>query len=312
MDRRTLLAAGVAAAALPGTAPAQPAAPATTPRFHRMMVGAVPVTVLHDGVVRRADATQGFIPNASPEAVSGALAAAGTPGPALENPYNQTVVQTPAGLVLIDVGNGVGGPPGTGQMPAAMRAAGLDPANVAVVVISHFHGDHINGLTAPDGTPAFPNAAIKVPEREWTFWHDEGEEARSTEFRRPGFANARRRFAPYAARVERFAPGAEVAPGITALGTPGHSPGHTSFRVADGNAQLIIVSDAVTTPSLFLPHPDWYPIFDMDPPLAVETRKRLLDQVATDRVPVIGYHFPFPATGQVERAGSAYRLVPTA
>ena len=182
----------------------------------------------------------------APEAVSAALAAAGTPGPELDNPYHQTVVQTRAGLVLLDTGLGQGAPPGTGQMPAAMRAAGFDPAAVTMVVISHFHGDHIGGLLAPDGTPAFPNAAVKVPEAEWIFWNDAGEELRASEVRRPGFANTRRRFAPYAEKVERFRPGAEVAPGITAIDTRGHSPGHVSFLVADGNAQCLVIGDAVT------------------------------------------------------------------
>jgi glyoxylase-like metal-dependent hydrolase (beta-lactamase superfamily II) len=276
-----------------------------------MTVGSLPVAVVQDGVARLADVTQGFVPGVPADAVSAALAAAGTPGPGVENPYNQTLVQTRAGLVLLDTGFGQGAPPGTGQRPDAMRAAGFDPAAVAVVVISHFHGDHVGGLLAPDGSPAFPNAAIKVPEAEWAFWNDAGEESRASEARRPGFANARRRLAPYAERVERFRPGAEVAPGITALDTRGHSPGHVSFLVADGTAQCLVIGDAVTTPALFLANPEWHPMFDMDPPQAVETRKRLLERAAAERMPVVGYHFPFPATGRVERAGTGYRLVPS-
>ena len=121
----------------------------------------------------------------------------------------------------------------------------------------------------------------------------------------------RRRFAPYQAKLGRFAPNAEVAPGIRSVPTPGHSPGHTSFLVHDGSAQALIIGDAVTTPAFFLPNPEWYPSFDMDPPVAVDTRKRLLDRAATERMPVVGYHFPMPATGRVERAGTGYRLVPS-
>jgi glyoxylase-like metal-dependent hydrolase (beta-lactamase superfamily II) len=304
-----LLARGAAAQGAPPSPAPQPAPPA--PRFHKMTVGSLPVAVVQDGQNRRADATRDFVPGVPPEAVSAALAAAGAPGPGLDNPYNQTVVQTRAGLVLLDTGFGQGAPAGTGHMPAAMRAAGFDSAAVAVVVISHFHGDHVGGLLAPNGTPAFPNAAIKVPEAEWTFWNDAGEESRASEARRPAFANARRRFAPYAEKVERFRPGAEVAPGITAIDTRGHSPGHVSFLVGDGNAQCLVMGDVVTTPALFMANPEWYPIFDMDPPQAVETRKRLLDRAAADRMPVVGYHFPFPATGRVEKAGTGYRLVPS-
>jgi glyoxylase-like metal-dependent hydrolase (beta-lactamase superfamily II) len=121
----------------------------------------------------------------------------------------------------------------------------------------------------------------------------------------------RRRYAPYLERLTRFAPETEVAPGIRAIATNGHSPGHTSFLITDGRAQALVIGDAITTPAFFIVNPDWYPMFDMDPAMAVETRKRLLDRAATERMPVVGYHFDMPATGRVERAGTGYRLVPS-
>jgi len=133
--------------------------------------------------------------------------------------------------------------------------------------------------------------------------------SRGPEARRPAFVNARNRFAPYAARVERFAPGAEIAPGVRAVASPGHAPGHSSFLIADGNDQLFVIADAVNLPALFMARPDWFPMFDMDPPTAVATRRAMLDRLATDRIRTVGYHFPMPATGFVERAGSGYRFV---
>lgn len=309
MQRRDVLTMAAAAALLPAVGLTQGAA---TAPFHKVMVGGLAVTVLHDGMNRRADATQGLVVDVPPASVAAALQAGGISGTGIDNPYNPTAVQTSAGLVLIDTGFGQNAPAGTGGMLASMRAAGLDPAAVSMVVFTHFHGDHVGGLLLPDGTPAFPRAAIKVPEAEWAYWTDAGEESRAIETRQPAFANVRRRFAPYAERVERFAPGTTVAPGITAVTSNGHSPGHTSYLVADGNAQLLVIGDAVTTPALFMANPEWHPVFDMEPAKAIATRRALLDRAAADRIQVVGYHFPMPATGQVERAASGYRLVPAA
>jgi glyoxylase-like metal-dependent hydrolase (beta-lactamase superfamily II) len=305
----TLLAAPPLLGARGASAQAAPP-PVVGPAFHRFRVGALTVTVVTDGTNIRADATQGLVVNATSEQVAAAMRAAGITGTAMRNPFNVTFVETPRGLVALDVGTGGFPNTDTGALHANMRAAGLDPARVVTIAHTHFHGDHIGGLTTNDGAAVFPQAAVAVPEREWAFWTDAGEEARATEGRRPGFANVRRRFAPYQARITRFAPEAEIAPGIRAVATNGHSPGHTSFLIADGNQQALVIGDAITTPAFFMVNPDWFPMFDMDPPMAVETRRRLLDRAATDRITVIGYHFDMPATGRVERAGTGFRLVP--
>lgn len=304
IDRRGLMAAGAGLALAPSLAPSQ--ALAQSPAFHRVAVGGLEAFIVTDGSVVRADATQGFVLNATPAQVAAAMQAAGMQGTALDNPFNVTVVKTPRGLIMLDVGRGA---PGS-QMLANMRAAGLDPAQVILVVHTHFHGDHIGGLTDAQGRAVFPGVPVLVPEREWAYWTDAGEESRAPEGRRPGFANVRQKFAPYRDRVQTFAPGATVAPGITAIATNGHSPGHASFMIADGRDQLLVIGDAVNAPAFFMANPEWHPVFDMDAAMAVQTRRRLLDQAATDRIPVVGYHFPMPATGRVERAGTSFRLVP--
>jgi glyoxylase-like metal-dependent hydrolase (beta-lactamase superfamily II) len=305
----TLLAAPALLGARQATGQAA-APPVVGPPFHRFRVGALTVTVVTDGTNVRADATRGLVVNASPEQVAAAMQGAGIAGPAMRNPYNVTFVETPRGLIALDAGTGGFPNTDTGTLHANMRAAGLDPARVVLVAHTHFHGDHIGGLLASDGSAVFPQAEVAVPDREWAFWTDAGEESRAAENRRPNFANVRRRFAPYQQRLSRFAPDAEVAPGIRAVASNGHSPGHNSFLLHDGNQQALVLGDAITSPVFFFANPEWYPVFDMDPPMAVETRKRLLDRAATERMPVIGYHFDMPATGRVERAGTGYRLVP--
>lgn len=297
--------------ALRGT-PARAQAPVSDPgpATHRVAVGGLEVFVLTDGVSQRNAANPGVVANAGPDQVTAALQAAGIQGPAFLQPFNPTVVRTPQGLVAIDVGTAGTAGPTTGQFIASMRAAGLDPAQVTAVLITHLHPDHFSGLTDANGTAMFPNARVFVPQRDWAFWTDAGEESRARELLRPTFAAVRRRFAPYEGRVEIFTPGREVVPGITSADAPGHSPGHVIYRVADGAQQLAVTGDAMHMPALYWANPDWYIAFDTDPADAVATRKRLLDQFATDRVPVVVYHAGMPAIGRVERAGSAYRMVP--
>lgn len=287
-----------------GTPPAPQA-----PLFHKFRVGSLNVTVVNDGSVTRP--IQGLVVNASPEQAIAAARAAGMQGETVSNPYNVTILETPQGLVAFDVGNGSGPNPALGTLHANMRAAGLDPDRIVLIVHTHFHGDHINGLLKADGTALYPQVQrVMVPEREWTYWTDAAEESRAAEGRRPGFANARRRFAPYADKVARFAPSADITANIRSVPTNGHSPGHTSFIIHDGRDQALVIGDAIATPAFYMANPEWYSGFDQDPPMAVDTRKRLLDRAASERMTVVGYHFPMPATGRVEPVGAGYRLVP--
>ncbi len=106
--------------------------------------------------------------------------------------------------------------------------------------------------------------------------------------------------------------GKEVAPGITALSTPGHTPGHTSFAVASGSSKVLIQSDVTNIPELFLRNPDWHVMFDIDPEQAKQTRHKFYDMAAAEKATVVGFHFQFPSIGYVEKAGTGYRLIPVA
>ena len=314
MRRRAVLSTGATLAlplvlrASPGHGQAPPSSPG--PAFQRIPLGTREVFVVTDGATLRNAAGPGVVANAQPDQVVAALRSAGFPGPEFLNPYNPTVLRTPQGLVAFDVGTGGTAGPQTGQFLANMRAAGLDPAQIVAVVLTHLHGDHFGGLVDANGTPNFPNARVLVAQREWAFWTDAGEESRARDLLKPNFANARRRFAPYQAKLETFTPGTEILPGVTAQDTPGHSPGHVAFLLSDGGQQVMISGDAIHAPFFYWANPDWYISFDTDPAQAVATRKRLLDQLTADRVPVIVYHAGMPGVGRAERAGSGYRMVP--
>ncbi|MEO3472181.1 MBL fold metallo-hydrolase [Roseomonas sp. CAU 1739] len=286
-----------------------PAAAGQSPGFYRFRVGALVVTTVHDGFFARP--LEGFVRNAPLAEVQAAASEAVLPTDRTDIPFTITFVQRGDTLIVFDTGNGVTPAGATaGRMIANMAAAGIDPARVTHVVFSHFHGDHVNGLLNGEGARAFPNAQILVPAQEWAWWTDAGNTTRSPEGQRGNFANVARRFGPYQGSVTPFQAGAEVLPGITAIAAPGHTPGHTVFRIADGSAQMMFVADVTNRPEIMMAHPDWQIVFDFDGDMAAATRRRVLDMAATDRIRVTGYHFPFPANGYVARAGNGFRFVP--
>ena len=316
ISRRLALGATLVAAAAPlapgaANAQAQPAAPAQAPGFYRYRVGDIEVTAVTDGTAIR-QPLDNFIRNAPLPEVKQALSDAFLPDDKLTIPFTTLVLRTGGKLVLIDSGNGDNGAPGTGLWMRNFRAAGFDPAEVDQVVFSHFHSDHISGARLKDGAAVFPRAELSVPAAEWAFWMDDARMAAAPEAMRGGFANVRRVLGPVAADVKRYEWDREVAPGVTAVNAAGHTPGHTAFAIASGNARLMAMSDTANHPALFVRNPDWSAVFDMDADAARATRRRMLDMVAAERMQVAFYHAPFPATGHVAREGAGFRMVPVA
>lgn len=315
ITRRIVLAGSTLALANPfggialaqGTTPT-PGGSRQAPGFYRYKVGDIEVTAINDGFAKRP--LEGFIRNAELGQIEQAMKDAFLPADALPITFNTLVLKRNDRLTLIDVGNGDLGAPTSGTWMANFRAAGFDPAQVNTVVISHFHGDHINGLRLKDGTAVFPNAEIMVPAAEWAFWMDDARMSQAPEGMKGGFQNVRRVFAPIAKDVKRYENDKEVVPGLTSIATPGHTPGHTSFMLSSGAGKLLVMSDVTNHPALFVRNPDWSAIFDMDADVARQTRHRMLDLAATERAQVAFYHAPFPATGHIGKEGSKFRFVP--
>jgi glyoxylase-like metal-dependent hydrolase (beta-lactamase superfamily II) len=280
---------------------------------HRYKLGDIAVTVLSDGF--RTIAPDNYIANAAKEDLLATLASAGLPTDHMRNTYAPIVLETSGKRVLIDTGNGEAmfaqSKGERGRLQQNLAAAGIDRNAIDIVVISHFHADHVNGLLAADNKPAFPNAEIKVPAGEWKFWMDDGEMSRAPTSRMTElFHNNRRVFDAVGRKVTRYAWDEEVAPGITAVGTPGHSIAHTSFIVASGAAQVFVQGDVANHAVVFTRHPDWHGWFDQDPVQAAATRRRVYDMLVADKIPVQAYHHPFPALSRVEKDGNGYRVIP--
>ena len=320
ITRRIMLAAmPAAAAAVPGRALAQAQAPTAgpsaetggpqqAPGFYRYKVGDLEVTAINDGFFRRP--LEGFVRNADIGDVKKALEQAFLPQDALPIPFTSLAIRRGERLILIDTGNGDSGAPTTGRWMTNFRAAGFDPARVNTIIISHFHGDHINGLRLKAGTAVFPNAEVMVSEPEWAYWMDDGKMAQAPDPLKANFQNVRRVFGPVAKDVKQYQSGREIAPGITAVAAHGHTPGHNAFVVSSGNAKLIVMSDTTNHPALFVRNPDWAAVFDMNGDEARATRRKLLDMAASERAQVSFYHAPFPATGHIRREANAYEFVP--
>ena len=319
LSRRAMLAGVAAIAAAPSavtsTHAAAPAAGAQAPGFYRYKVGAIEITVVTDGV-NRLPVTDEFVLNAKKEEVNAALAEAFMEPGVFVGPYNPIVINTGAKLVLVDTGTGEKAYQATkgmsGQLLTNLAAAGIDAKAIDTVLISHYHGDHINGLLRADGSLAFPNAEILVPAREHAYWLDDSEMSRSPTKRiADNHKNVRRVMSgEVLKRLRTYEWDKEVLSGITAVGTPGHTPGHTSHVVASGNAKVYVQADVTHAPFLFARHPGWHAFYDHDPVMAEGTRRKVYDMLSAERMTVQGFHYPFPSVAHVEKTASGYREIP--
>jgi glyoxylase-like metal-dependent hydrolase (beta-lactamase superfamily II) len=319
LTRRTLFTGAAAASAataltplVTGTARAATEAPKGT-GIYRYKVGDYEIIQLMDGA-STFPVPDKFVVNASKDQAIQAAAAAYMPEGKVTVPYSPMIVNTGKKLIAIDTGNGLGAYAAKngaiGQARINMEAAGIDPKQIDTVIISHFHGDHIGGLKNADGSPAFPNAEILVPAVEQAFWGDDGNQSKANFFNKSQFPNVKKMLAGL--KLTPYEANKEIAPGITSVFTPGHTPGHMSYTVASGSKSVFVQTDVTNIPSFFLAHPDWHAMFDNDPELAQTTRHKVYDMAAADKLTVVGYHFPYPCVGHVEKAGNGYRLIPVA
>jgi glyoxylase-like metal-dependent hydrolase (beta-lactamase superfamily II) len=320
LTRRSALGAAAAAFAAPlmPIIRADAAAPASgkqVPGLYRYKVGEIEVTVVTDGT-RTVPLADTLVRNATRDQVNASLQAAFFEKDKFPYFFSPVVVNTGSKLVALDTGNGPGAfeqsKGALGQYHSNLAAAGIDVKNVDVVAISHFHGDHIGGLVTADGKPAFPNAEVMVPVPEWAFWMDDGNMSRAPDAMKPGFQNVRRVFGALQGKVTQYEPGKDIVPGIKSVASHGHTPGHTSHIVTSGSQSVMIQADVSNLPALNVRNPGWHFAGDMDGPKAEETRRKMYDQLAADRMIVQGYHYAFPGAGYIEKDGDGYRVNPVA
>jgi glyoxylase-like metal-dependent hydrolase (beta-lactamase superfamily II) len=301
--RRALLAGIGAALALP----LLPARAATAPVTHK--VGAVDVTIVSDGVL---NVPLSFsLPDTPLSEAAALFRAHGLPEDGAPSQTNVVLVKSGNERILIDAGSGPSFQPTAGKLQENLEAAGIAPDSITKVVFTHGHADHLWGALDDFGDgERFPNARYVISEPEWDFWSNPDTATRVPDALKGMALGSSRILKTIEAKTERRKDGETVAPGLTYLATPGHTPGHMAVVIEDGGQRLIVGGDVLAHTAISFARPEWRIGADFDSERGINTRKRLLDQLAADRIPLIGFHLAWPGYGAVERKGAAYRFIP--
>ncbi len=276
--------------------------------FVTYKVGTAEVTAIYDGIFEKPhDPT--FISNASVDDVKGAMTKAGLSPDFVSISGTVSVVKNGGKTILCDAGTG-GYAPGwaSGNMPANMKAAGIDPAKIDTVLISHCHPDHIFGLMEKDtNAQIYPNAEIVISDVEYAFWTNPAVIDKLPEARK-GLARRIQATFPTWKNIRQVTGAADVAPGMKFVVAPGHTPGHRGFILSSGSGSLMLSNDTMYVPALNVAHPEWRGAYDQDGALAEASRRAMMDQLIADKMMVAGFHFPFPGVGMIAKDGAGYML----
>lgn len=270
----------------------------------KFKVGEIEVIQMFDGIWHKAHDPK-FIKNASVDETKAALKAAGLSDADVPIPFTVTAIRSNGKVILFDAGTGAQLAPTAGDITKnnLWQAAGIDPAKLETVIITHFHPDHISGLMAKGtNAPIFPNAQIYVPATEYKFWTNPGTTV--------GAAKRIQAVFPTWKNIKPFEGETEVMAGVRAVTTYGHTPGHTSFHLSSGGQQLVVSGDVTNIRPLNMKNPGWHLAFDMDANLAETNRRKFFDRMIADKVVVTGYHWGNPGAGTIAKDGNGYVLVP--
>jgi glyoxylase-like metal-dependent hydrolase (beta-lactamase superfamily II) len=318
LSRRALF--GAAAAALPlwPASEARAAAPFRNelpPAWHRFRIGAFEATIVSDGALPLGRPAPAF-PASPPEEIEALMRAHFLPVNEATLEQNALILNTGRELILFDTGMGESmGPqskmfgPTTGRLLRNMRAAGVEPEQIDLVCATHAHCDHVWGLVDERGRRVFPNAQLAISEADLKYWTDDGNK-RGPEWVSVFIEGAKKNLAAYRDRMVMVRDGQEVVPGVTAIATPGHTVGHYVYAITSGGTTLVNTGDLAHHHVLLLRRPLWEFAYDTDPRQSAQTRLRMLDRLATDRLAVLSYHFPWPGLGHVAKEGEGFAWHP--
>ena len=278
------------------------------PGYYNMQIGDLPVTVLSDGTNPLPLGT--LLLNAKPGQLKNSFASnfLNTTVDASDNAF---LIRTGGKLILVDAGCGDLLGPSFGQLTKSLQNAGVQPGQINAVLLTHMHPDHCGGLMR-NGKMVFPNATVYFAKAEGAFWLSEEHLKNAPAAFKAYFQNAQNSVLPYvkAGKTVTFNPGEKLFPGITTVGTPGHTPGHTSYAIESNGEKLLILGDLVHAAAVQFADPDIAISFDSDPKQAVITRKRIFNDAAKGKYLIAGEHLSFPGVGHLKVKGNGYEFVP--
>lgn len=312
VSRRSLLALGAGLGAttmLGGSALARaPKVGTQSPYFYRFNVGDAEVTVVSDGPLPLGP-PKGTFTGASDDEIKKMLSDNFLPSDNIVLEQNSPIVNTGDKLVLFDTGMGTAKNfgPATGRQQKSMAEAGIKPEDIDAVVFTHAHIDHIGGVVDASGKVLFPNAQFYIAQSDFDFWTDEGKAGGPM---KDFIVHARKNLMPVRDRLIFYKDGQEVLPGIQAMAAPGHTVGHTMFMISSGGKSFAFLGDLTHHQILLMEKPRMEFSYDTDPKQAANSRVRMLDMLAANKIAVLSYHYPWPGLGHVVKTGEGFHYIP--
>jgi glyoxylase-like metal-dependent hydrolase (beta-lactamase superfamily II) len=287
---------------------AAPMAKTTGPGYYRMMLGDFEVTALSDGT--HALPVEQLLTNTTAEQTLKTLDAEFLPQPYQMN-FNAYLVNTGSKLVLIDSGAGHLFGAELGKLVDRLKASGYQPEQVDEIYITHLHPDHVGGI-ADDGKRVFPNAVVRLDQREADFWLSKANLDKAPADEKEMFKDATEALTPYiqAKHFKAFHGDTDLVPGVRAISLNGHTPGHTGYSVESKGQKMVVWGDVMHVGAVQFPHPEITIHFDVDSPTAEKVRQRLLADAAKNGYLIAGEHLAFPGLGHIRQAGSGYQWYP--
>ncbi|MBB3118155.1 MBL fold metallo-hydrolase [Pseudoduganella violacea] len=298
---------GALALASCATFAAAPMVKTQAPGYYRMMLGDFEVTVLSDGTT---DLPVHQLLKDTPGKTEKTLAKSFLRSP-LETSFNSFLINTGGKLVLVDTGAGSLFGPNLGKMLENLKASGYKPEQVDEIYITHLHGDHVGGVMSADQM-AFPNAVVRMDKRDADFWLSKVQMEKAPADMKGFFAGAMKVLSPYAnaGKLQPFDGNTDLAPGVKATSSFGHTPGHTTYVVESKGEKLVLIGDLMHVQAVQFAEPDVVIAFDIDNKAARAERKAAFAAAAKQGYLIGAAHLPFPGVGHLRGNGKGYQFIP--